>query len=415
MSKKETVKKVISIVSNVLMYVFLALCLFMVVVSVAAKKDPNRGKYSDGAVTVFGHQMLFVKSDSMEKNEYFDAEDYKIKDIPVKSMVFVEVCPDNEAEFNEWCDELEIGDVLTFRYYYTSQVTITHRIKDIEEQETGGYKITLEGDNRSSPDSVGEQILYTDRQFNDDNYNYVIGKVVGQSYLLGLLIYASKQPLGIVLLIILPCVIIIVLEVIRIVSTLNAEKAEKVKVAQQAQEDEIEKLKQQLAQLQSGLAAVTSEPQENAPPEQGTAPPEETSKESTQEAETPVVEQEEISTEEQTVCEPKESVTESYVEETAIAPVEEVSTEEVIESEETPVETADDVPTVEEPTSSKEEIVAEVPETKPQQKTGNTNGNKQYHNNHNNNRNHNGKGKGKYYKNNHNRNGNRNGSHNSQK
>jgi hypothetical protein len=69
-----------------------------------------------------------------------------------------------------------------------------------------------------------------------------------------------KQPLGIVLLIIIPSVIIIVLEVIRIMRVLGEEKAQKDKEEKEKQSSEIEELKKQLAELRQGLAAANVPP-----------------------------------------------------------------------------------------------------------------------------------------------------------
>ena len=84
-----------------------------------------------------------------------------------------------------------------------------------------------------------------------DSPNYIIGKVTGQSYVLGLLVYAFKTPVGIVCLIIIPCLIIIAFEVIRLVKVFGKDKKEKQQAEKKKQEDEIEELKRQLAELQN--------------------------------------------------------------------------------------------------------------------------------------------------------------------
>ena len=66
-------KKIGNIVLNVLMYIFLAFCIFTVIVTLLSKRD------SDGAAEIFGYQMRIVTSDSMAKSEYTDVSDYKIK------------------------------------------------------------------------------------------------------------------------------------------------------------------------------------------------------------------------------------------------------------------------------------------------------------------------------------------------
>jgi signal peptidase I len=55
---KAKVKKIWDIVLNVLMYLFLAICLVSVILTVFAKRN-------DGAAEIFGYQMRTVISDSM--------------------------------------------------------------------------------------------------------------------------------------------------------------------------------------------------------------------------------------------------------------------------------------------------------------------------------------------------------------
>ena len=239
--KKNTLKIILKTVEYIFVGIIAALAIFSISITIASKKD------SDGTVTVFEHQLRFVKSSSMEKCDLVDVSNYKIKDIPVKSCVFIEVVPTEESKAKEWYSSLEVGDVLTFKYVYTKQETITHRITEITPNDNNdGYTITLRGDNRNSEDGVSAQIIDTSLA---DSNNYVIGKVVGQSYALGLLVYAMKTPVGIVCIFIIPCTLIIVWEVIRIVRAFSAEKKEKVLAAGQEKDAEIEKLKRQIEEM----------------------------------------------------------------------------------------------------------------------------------------------------------------------
>lgn len=239
--ENKALKKALKITGDVLLFIIVAFALFVLVVSIISKKD------SDGTATVFGKQLRFVQSDSMAECELTDVSNYKIKSIPVKSCVFIEVVPEDAEEQAEWYANLKVGDVLTFKYVYTKQETITHRIVSIEENETGGYVITLEGDNKNSDSNLLSQTINTSLT---DSPNYVIGKVTGQSYFLGLLVYAFKTPVGIVCLVIIPCVIIIALEVIRLVRVFGKDKKDKIKAEQAQQASEIEELRRQLASLQ---------------------------------------------------------------------------------------------------------------------------------------------------------------------
>ncbi len=246
---KTKIKKIGKIALDVLLYIFLAICIFSVFVTVLSKRD------SDGAAEVFGYQMRVVTSDSMSESEFTDVSNYKIKDIPIRSMVFVKVMPDDPAEADEFYRSLKVGDVLTFRYVYTTQVTITHRITSITEKETGGFVIELAGDNKSSEDGQLTQVIDTSIP---NNTNYVIGKVTGQAYLIGLIMSFLMQPVGIILLIIVPCFIIILLEVLKIAKVLGADKKKREQEEKEKKDNELEELRRKLAELEKEKTEQTA-------------------------------------------------------------------------------------------------------------------------------------------------------------
>ena len=239
---KVKIKRTGNIIVHVLLYVFLVLSIFSVILTLMSKKS------SDGAAELFGYQMRIVSSDSMAESEYTDVSGFKIKDIPVRSMVFVKVMPDDPDEADEWYRSLKVGDVLTFRYVYSSQVTITHRITSIEEKETGGFIIELIGDNRNSEGNQMSQIIDTSVP---NNTNYVIGKVTGQSYLLGVIMSFIMQPVGIVLVIMIPCFLIMLLEVMKITKILVDDKKSRDRKEDDEKEKEIEELRRKLAELEA--------------------------------------------------------------------------------------------------------------------------------------------------------------------
>ena len=244
----DKMKKTRQIVLNILLYVFLALSVFVVIFTVTSKTA------EDGAKELFGYQMSVVTSESMAKSEYTDVSAYKIKDLPLRTMVFVQTVPKDEAKARQWYDELEVGDVLTFRYVYTTQITITHRITGIVERENG-REIVLSGDNKAS--ESGQMVQIIDTSVKDDA-NYIIGKVVGKSYLMGVVINFLMQPLGMVLLIIIPCVAIIGLEIGKIVKVVSQEKKERECKEQEEKalkDQELDALRHRLAELENTVAA----------------------------------------------------------------------------------------------------------------------------------------------------------------
>ena len=238
----KTKKNVGKMILDILLYVFLVICICCVLLTVLSKRD------TDGAVQIMGYQMRIVTSESMAKCEFTDVSNYEIKDIPLRSMVFVQVIPEDAEEAEEWYRDLEVGDVLTFRYVYTTQVTITHRITSIREKETGGFIIELAGDNKNADDSQMVQTIDTSIE---DNTNYVIGKVTGQAYVFGVIMSFLMQPVAIVLLIIIPCIIIMVMEILKIFSVVNGDKKNKELEEIKKKDSELEELRRRLAELEN--------------------------------------------------------------------------------------------------------------------------------------------------------------------
>lgn len=239
-------RRVSKVLTNILFYLVLAIALFFLIIVIAMKK--NR----DDAATVFGYQFRIVQSASMEKHESVDTSNYKIKDIKVKSVVFIKVAPEDNLDLEVWYDSLEIGDVLTFKYVYTKQETITHRVTEIKEKGSG-YLITLEGDNKAGDTNTLTQVIDTTVV---ENPNYIIGKVVGQSYLLGLFLYTLRNPIGILLIIIVPCLIIIVLQIIKIISVLHKDKKEKEHLDILSKQEELVKQQEEVRRQMKELEAL---------------------------------------------------------------------------------------------------------------------------------------------------------------
>ncbi|MBQ8850433.1 MAG: hypothetical protein IJ011_08900 [Clostridia bacterium] len=237
MENKTKLKSTANLILNTVLYIFLAICIIAVFVTLISKKD-------DDGMEIFGHQMLIVTSESMDKCDETDVSDYRIGSIPLNSMVFVQTVPDDAAKAEEWYADIEVGDVLTFKYLYTSHITITHRVTRIDELDGGGYKFYLEGDNKDANSDILTQTIDTT---DETSPNFIIGKVVAKSYLLGLLISFLQKPVGIVLVVIVPCFIIIMMEVFRIIGVVNEDKKKKAEEEKKKKDDEIEELKRRLS------------------------------------------------------------------------------------------------------------------------------------------------------------------------
>lgn len=233
---KNKLFKITNVFVTIFIYIFLFLSLILLIFTITSKKD------SDGAINILNHQFRIVISESMEKNieTYDNIKNYKIKDIKVKSLLVIEKVSSKDED--KWYDNVEIGDVLTFKYTYDNkQETITHRVidKELKENEEG-YIITLQGDNKIEGSNSLLQIIDTT---DETSTNYIIGKVKTKSYLFGLMLYSLKQPIGTILLVIVPCLIIIVLEIIKIINVLTIDKKNK-------EQQEIEELKEKLKILE---------------------------------------------------------------------------------------------------------------------------------------------------------------------
>ncbi len=253
---KEKMKKIANVALNVLLYAFLAICIITVIITITSKKN------SGDAAEIFGFQMRIVTSESMAASEHTDVSDYRIKSLPLRTMIFIKTVPDNPARADKWYRNLQVGDVLTFRYVYATQVTITHRISEpVYEKETGGFVIKLAGDNRSNDNGMLYQTIDTSIP---NNTNYVIGKVIGKSYLLGLIVSLLMQPLGMVLAIILPCFIIILLEFVKILKVLNAEKEARALKEKEQKDQELDELRRRLAELENQTKAQSASEQTEA-------------------------------------------------------------------------------------------------------------------------------------------------------
>ena len=244
-------KKTISIVLDVIAGLFAVFSIFVIAVSASM----NNGQ--EEVANIFATQLRLNNSDTMESNEYTDVSSYKIKSIPNESCVFIEAVPTAETEKKAWYSSIKVGDVLAFKYVYYAngsssprQLLTIHRVIKIEAKGEGDFIFTLEGDNRSSSDiRAGQQTIDTSED--GSSWDYIIGKVKGQSHLLGLTITALKEPSGIILIVIAPCLIIIIYEAYRIFSVVKEEKSEKIETEKQKQNEEIAALKKELESLKS--------------------------------------------------------------------------------------------------------------------------------------------------------------------
>ena len=248
---KINIKKIGKIAYSVIMWLFLIICAAALVLTVTAKRS------GDGAGEIFGYQLRTVITESMEKCEETDVSDFDIKSIPKNSMIIVQSVPEDKEAAERWYSELRVGDVLTFRYVYVTQKTITHRITSITEKESGGYIIELAGDNKSSE---SDQLYQTIDTSQESSPNYVLGKVTGVLFVLGFIVSLLKTPVGLIFIVIVPCFIIILLEILKIFGAYNATKIKRNKEESAKKDEELAELKRRLAALEEKSSDGKEEP-----------------------------------------------------------------------------------------------------------------------------------------------------------
>lgn len=258
---KTVLQKILDVALKVIVVIVVIIAVFVLFVTITSKKSP------DGAADIFGYQMRTILTGSMEKCkhedpseecDHVDVSKYEIGHLPVDTMIFIELVPEDKDEANEWYKNLKEGDVLTFQY--TGMGVVTHRIIEIEPNSTGGYEIDLMGDNRGDDGTAGVQTIITN---NADSANRVIGKVVGQSVFLGKAVTIIRKPVGAIFVILVPCLLIVIVEVVKIIVVLTEDKRAKRKAQNEERKaleektetarEDIEELKKQIEQTKLAL------------------------------------------------------------------------------------------------------------------------------------------------------------------
>ena len=267
---KTVLQKILDVALTVIVVIVVIVAIFVLLVTITSKKSP------DGAANIFGYQMRTILTGSMEKCkhedpseecDHVDVSKYEIGHLPVDTMIFIELVPEDKDKANEWYKNLKEGDVLTFQY--AGMGVVTHRIIEIEPNSTGGYEIDLMGDNRGDDGTAGVQTIITN---NADSTNRVIGKVVGQSLFLGKAVTIIRKPVGAIFVILVPCLLIVIVEVVKIIVVLTEDKRAKKKAQKEERKaleektetarEDIEELKKQIEQTKLALNSTDAPPKE---------------------------------------------------------------------------------------------------------------------------------------------------------
>lgn len=173
------------VVHSILVSILAVICTAMIIITVISPKGV------DGASQIFGYELSIVESNSMEACDQTDITGYEIGSLKKNTMIALTLVPEREDEAFDWYSNIEKGDVLTVRYTYDRQVTITHRVTSITQKEDGsGFIIELQGDNINSDASQLTQVIDTSET---ESRNYVIGKVIWKSYPIGFVVSGLQR------------------------------------------------------------------------------------------------------------------------------------------------------------------------------------------------------------------------------
>lgn len=259
--KSPSVKKILSIVGNTVLWLFVAFAIVITVIVFAT----NNSKSEDPSLsTIGGLAFVTISSDSMSKSPY--AEDYQAggrlegkKGFNKGDLIFVNTL--NEPDIAE----LKVGDVITFNSLrdlngdFISNDINTHRIIDIREQDGKRYFVT-QGDHNVNPDGV-----YSETAGNHAEKGYVVeesmllgkwnGKKIGG---VGSFLNFLKTRVGFFVVIILPLIAFFLYELIRFIMVIVSLKGK-------SKEDEIrQRVMEEILRAQ--------QQEQNAPPSDDAAP-----------------------------------------------------------------------------------------------------------------------------------------------
>ncbi len=229
--QKQKTKKILGIVGNVLIWVFVAFSVIVTVLAFAAQGS------EDGVPELFGKSLLTIESPSMTGT--FNKGD----------MVLMTKADQATR------DALDVGDIVTYRLpvdvgTLPAGSLNTHRIYSIAENGD----ITTKGDDNPLPDTT-----YTIKR------NDVIGVSTEKDRipLVGAVVSFLCSSLGFFLCIVLPLILFFIYELYRFISLLLAEKAKKAPVSKET-EEEIKKraIEEYLAQQNEEQTSTPEQPVE---------------------------------------------------------------------------------------------------------------------------------------------------------
>lgn len=212
---KQMIKRIASIVVNVLVWAFVVLAILVTVLVFAAQGS------EDGVPSIFGKSLITIETNSME-------DTYQVGD-----LVFMTKLTDEEKY------DLKEGDIITFR----TSVDLngdgkigdinTHRIYEVID---GTLTVVTKGDNNPAPDNQGSN-PYTVHHSDILGVCTETGRIRG----LGSVINFLRSSLGFFLCIVLPLILFFLYELYNFISILTKERAKRAAVTAKETEEEIKR------------------------------------------------------------------------------------------------------------------------------------------------------------------------------
>ena len=268
-TKKPSVKKILSIVGNTVLWLFVAFAIVITIIVFAS----NNKSGDNSLPSIGGLAFISIKSNSMDKSP--NAADYAEggrlegkKGFKKGSLIFVNSLTDAEKF------ELQVGDVVTFSQDLDgdgTQELNTHRI--IEKHEDSGFiYFVTQGDHNEFPDGAYDPLTNgNDETVRPGGYIVVAHNVLGKwnGHKMGgvgdFLAFLQTRT-GFFVVIILPLIAFFLYELIRFIFVVLSLKGKKT-------EDEIrqkvmeELLRAQQAQNAAPAPAAPAAPEPEAPAE----------------------------------------------------------------------------------------------------------------------------------------------------
>ncbi len=251
--KTPSVKKILSIVGNTILWLFVAFAIVITVIVFASTSKSG----DDSLPTIGGLAFVSIKSDSMAGKDGFKKG----------TLIFVNSLTDAEKK------DLKVGDVITFTFLKDGTKDLnTHRIVEVHEDGGSTYYVT-KGDNNPVADGV-----YSAGSDGHSSSGYVVpdvevhGKWNGHKIAgFGSILLYLQTRTGFFVVIILPLIAFFLYELVRFIMVVMSLKGKKT-------EDEIrQRVMEELLRAQQGptdapvdtYVAEPEAPAEEPKPEEG--------------------------------------------------------------------------------------------------------------------------------------------------